>query len=801
MFATISSLLPLSAAAAGEAPVISLNLNEQANLQKLDHAILRNHDLGLTQPNGKVVGSRQDYVQRCDAGANTDAQNCALPSAKAFDHQEGALKVTQRIFLVDLNSEKMNKEVKTVDFTKRSTYLFKFDAADSAGNNAEQIVFGLVLDDLTAPVITPCYKLAERVEAASTWEMCSTSKAVDNIDGDLSKSLKYTVSHKGEKLCSECGYTEASNKITTIEQGLFTVSLSSSDKAGMYGKGAANNVGQSSMVVNVMDTLPPKITVAGANPATHECALKVYGDNGATAIDQLDSKLGKGVAVVTTSNVNGAKMGSYTVTYNAKDSTGNKAIAKTRAVNVVDKTAPVLKLQGHARIEHVAGTAFADPGVQCKDACTTSKIHTPVWTKPFTDQVLGDYVRTYKCSDTSSNTATVSRTFTVVDKTAPLLALIGEDSITIEAGSSYTEQGATCKDFIDGDISKKVKVAHKIKIMEPGTYNVVYSCTDSSGNSAPTQTRKVVVKDTTCPVVKLTGQNVVKIEAGFAYKDSGATASDSLDGTLTEKITTTGDSVDTMNAFKAQRSCAEIKKRDPKAKTANYFITNSLGKRVKVWCDMDTSSTYFACDGCMSVVPYKKNGTGEFKGSCPAYGLVMAESISKAALQHFGQGKEESKWFPKDKTAKSNAYLCTVPAVLKHSTANHDYIRHEDIAHAEQGKYIINYHVQDKAGNKECKTLHRTVIVVDTLPPVISLKFRDQLIHMSDHSKVGIGGEANPAGTAAGNPYIDRNDQIGLMQIATQHSGWTVAAIASAVAGVALFASSMKQSAPVSVPV
>ena len=38
----------------------------------------------------------------------------------------------------------MNKLVAKVDFTKRSTYLFKFDSADSAGNNAEQIVFGLV---------------------------------------------------------------------------------------------------------------------------------------------------------------------------------------------------------------------------------------------------------------------------------------------------------------------------------------------------------------------------------------------------------------------------------------------------------------------------------------------------------------------------------------------------------------------------------------------------------------------------------------------------------------------------------
>ena len=90
--------------ASAASPVITLDLVEQAGLQKLKNSILRNHDLGLTQPNGNAVGSRQDYVQRCSAGVNTNKKNCALPNAKAFDHQEGSLKVNERIFLVDLVS-------------------------------------------------------------------------------------------------------------------------------------------------------------------------------------------------------------------------------------------------------------------------------------------------------------------------------------------------------------------------------------------------------------------------------------------------------------------------------------------------------------------------------------------------------------------------------------------------------------------------------------------------------------------------------------------------------------------------
>merc|ERR1712124_195629 len=46
---------------------------------------------------------------------------------------------------------------------------------------------------------------------------------------------------------------------------------------------------------------------------------------------------------------------------------------------------------------------------------------------------------------------------------------------------------------------------------------------------------------------------------------------------------------------------------------------------------------------------------------------------------------------------------------------------HHRINQAEQGKYVISYHVKDAAGNDECKTRFRTVVVRDSLPPVTTL--------------------------------------------------------------------------------
>ena len=45
--------------------------------------------------------------------------------------------LSKPVCLVDADGVTVNRAVKKVDFTKRSTYLFKYDASDQAGNHAE----------------------------------------------------------------------------------------------------------------------------------------------------------------------------------------------------------------------------------------------------------------------------------------------------------------------------------------------------------------------------------------------------------------------------------------------------------------------------------------------------------------------------------------------------------------------------------------------------------------------------------------------------------------------------------------
>merc|ERR1711943_29472 len=150
---------------------------------------------------------------------------------------------------------------------------------------------------------------------------------------------------------------------------------------------------------------------------------------------------------------------------------------------------------------------------------------------------------------------------------------------------------------------------------------------------------------------------------------------------------------------------------------------------------------------------------------------------AKASARRFytKNGAEESRYFPRDARATSNFYLCTPKDT--NGAVNSLKPKHGDISHA----------VKDVAGNVQAGVdpKHRTVVVKDTLPPVITLHYKGQMIHKSDASKRGIGRKMNPAGKEWGNPFFMAESQT--------VNGWVIGAVASAVAGVALLGLSTKK--------
>jgi len=105
---------------------------------------------------------------------------------------------------------------------------------------------------------------------------------------------------------------------------------------------------------------------------------------------------------------------------------------------------------------------------------------------------------------------------------------------------SYRDQGASCYDQRDGDISYKVRVSGTSPLLDKlGWYRVRYDCINSYGTASVPTYRNVSVVDTICPQCSMDNSSLT-IEASFPFDDPGVTCVDTFDGELVDHIQTVG---------------------------------------------------------------------------------------------------------------------------------------------------------------------------------------------------------------------------------------------------------------------
>jgi len=599
--------------------------------------------------------------------------------------------------------------------------------------------------------------------------------------------------------------------------------------------------------------------------------------------DQLDTAAREQTIIATTtwsrSNPNSATIGNYTITYNAVDDATLSAEEQIRTVMVMDTTPPTATIVGEQLVvvpSAQADVAFAedrDDGAKCHDDCDVSldtQVPVRTWDRAWDEMTMGRYTRTYTCTDGSGHKHNDTRVFELVDTRKPVIYVKGQRDATIEASvtEEYTDAGAECHDIIDKDLSHAVEVSGAVVNRRvPGKYEIKYDCLDISNNAAPQETRTVTVKDGSCPHITMLGQKIMYVEAGYPWVDPGATATDDLDGDITDHIVTDGDQVNTAKAFYSRRSCREIKEAWGGAQSGEYYISTQVGatwQRVLVHCDMSGAKgvTFFTCDGCKAVKPY-----GTVPGDCTSYGLEMIDwswagyitAKNDAANTLYTTIHGERYFIPSPPggltsgytaDGMTDMYLCGIndsgtDRKYKDHTNNHEIEQlfgqnMEKVTHAEQGKYIISYKVSDSSNNVQCSSPKRTVIVRDTLPPVLTLHLKGvhggQPIQTSQYNQHGItalghydysltptepdtGLAENPpqwprednndgTDTTPSNADFDANtnamwaDSSALMAVHNSGvSAWLIGAIASATAGVALLVIGSRKASTISVPV
>ena len=121
------------------------------------------------------------------------------------------------------------------------------------------------------------------------------------------------------------------------------------------------------------------------------------------------------------------------------------------------------------------------------------------------------------------------------DTVKPVIKGLKNKTVYVGTKKVDYRKGVTATDNTDGNLTSKIKVyKSKVNLKKAGTYTVVYSVSDSSGNTA-TAKKKVFVKKDAKPVLKGVKNRVVYIGTKVNLLE-GVSAVDKRDGNLTSKI-------------------------------------------------------------------------------------------------------------------------------------------------------------------------------------------------------------------------------------------------------------------------
>ena len=159
----------------------------------------------------------------------------------------------------------------------------------------------------------------------------------------------------------------------------------------------------------MLDVTKPVITLKGDNPM-ELIQGTAYSEPGATATDDVDGK----VTVTITGSVDKDTVGTYTLTYTAKDSAGNTAVS-TRTVKVSpDTTPPTVTLNGETNLSLYVDQTYTERNATATDDNDGDVTSSIVITGEVNTSKAGVYTLTYTAKDRAGNEGNVTRTVTVI---------------------------------------------------------------------------------------------------------------------------------------------------------------------------------------------------------------------------------------------------------------------------------------------------------------------------------------------------------------------------------------------------
>lgn len=239
-------------------------------------------------------------------------------------------------------------------------------------------------------------------------------------------------------------------------------------------------------------TVSPTVTINGS-PEIKLTIGEAYTEQGAKASFGFFDISNK---IKASGGVDSSKPGVNTVTYTV--SFLGKSDSAVRSVSVLDSELPSVFLLGSADITVQSILEYKDEGATATDnydGDITSKIKVDVTSEEKKDEngiKYTVYEYKYSVSDSSGNTAFVSRRVTARDTEPPEIRLNGAEEINVVRGKRYNEQGAVSTDNVTE--KPEIKITGFVDMSKAGVYKLTYTAYDDSGNTASV-TRTVRVRE------------------------------------------------------------------------------------------------------------------------------------------------------------------------------------------------------------------------------------------------------------------------------------------------------------------
>ena len=387
---------------------------------------------------------------------------------------------------------------------------FSVELSVSGMEDARMIMFEMTFDDSILEYIG-----FDSALSPDDWMM----EASSNIPGYLSfNAFSMADGVSGNALIAKFNFT-------SINAGASNISFYGNEKYLYNGDGEEiSSVWIDGMItVSVPDLTPPTITqVSPIATSTNDTSPSyIFNSDEAGTIAYGGSCTSATVSAVAGDNaitLNTLADGLYSdCTITVTDAGGNASAPLSMNAFTIDATAPV-RSNGVPSGELAIGTASANLSVVtgenavCRYGTSSDMAYidmTPITSSgsvKHSQTISGllngaSYDYYVKCSDSLGNVNVddfIISFSIAADTKAPVIVINGDNPLSIELGSIYTEYGASTTDNVDGEISAVIDNS-ALNVSAAGTYRVIYSASDSAGNSVST-VRVVNIVDTTAPV-------------------------------------------------------------------------------------------------------------------------------------------------------------------------------------------------------------------------------------------------------------------------------------------------------------